>query len=266
MSVERPAHLSAHNAAAFQLRDVVDAYHLRTPYPSTLTPFLLSLARPPGGAVLELGCGTGEIARRLAPHCERVDAVDVSAPMLARARSMPGGDYPGIRWIESRAESVELAPPYALAVAGDSLHWMTWEIVLPRVAAALSEGAHLAVVQSVPVDQPWSAELRDLFATYSVIRDFSNTDLIDELRSRGLFESVGDLALDEEPFVRSVEEYIESLHATSGLPRERMGDGAAEEFDRAVRALVAPHASDGVLTLQGSARIRWGVPLAPAGG
>src|SRR5690242_18807388 len=55
----RPSDLAKHNAAAFQLEDVVDRYHLRTPYPSTLAPFLRDLAVPRGGPVLELGCGTG---------------------------------------------------------------------------------------------------------------------------------------------------------------------------------------------------------------
>ncbi|MEX2227158.1 MAG: class I SAM-dependent methyltransferase [Dehalococcoidia bacterium] len=194
MNADRPAHLNDYNAAAFQLRDVVDAYHLRTPYPESLPPFLLSLAVPAGGRVLELGCGTGEIARMLAPDSERVDAVDVSAPMLERASGMPGGDHAAIRWLQGRAEDVELDPPYALAVAGDSLHWMDWETVLPRIAAALAPDAVLAIVSAVPVSQLWSPALRDLFARYSVIHNFVESDLIDELRGRGLFEPIGETA------------------------------------------------------------------------
>jgi SAM-dependent methyltransferase len=260
VSVDRPSHLSEFNAGAFQLKSVVDSYPLRTPYPSALGPVLLSLARPDRGRVLELGCGTGEIARMLAPHVERIDAIDISAPMLARARRMPGGGHGGIRWLQERAENVPLDAPYALAVAGDSLHWMTWEIVLPRVAEALAPGAVLAIVGAIPVPRPWSAELRELFRVYSVIRDFVESDLVEELRARGLFEPLGDMSLDEEPFERSVDDYIESLHSTAGLPRERMAPERARAFDEEVRALVTPFASEGRLRLGASARIRWGTP------
>jgi SAM-dependent methyltransferase len=100
--MQRPPSWSEHNAAAFQLDDVVEQYHLRAPYPSTLSPFLRDLALPPSGAVLELGCGTGKITRVLAPHVGRIDAVDSSRAMIERARTLPGGSHPAIRWIEGR--------------------------------------------------------------------------------------------------------------------------------------------------------------------
>ena len=74
---ERPPSWSVHNAAAFQLDDVVEHYHLRSPYPSSLFPFLLELAVTKGGPVLELGCGTGEITVALAPHVERISDLEV---------------------------------------------------------------------------------------------------------------------------------------------------------------------------------------------
>jgi SAM-dependent methyltransferase len=138
---KRPANWSEENAAAFQLADVVAHYHLRAPYPLTLAPFLLTLGRPARGAVLDLGCGTGDIARRLAPDVARVDAVDVSRPMLDRARALPGGDDPSIRWFEARAEEAPLAGPYSLAIRGASLHWMDWNAVLPRIAEHLAADA-----------------------------------------------------------------------------------------------------------------------------
>lgn len=55
----RPAQLTAENAAAFTLRDVVEHYHLRTPYPPSLGLRLRSLIVEPNAKILELGCGTG---------------------------------------------------------------------------------------------------------------------------------------------------------------------------------------------------------------
>lgn len=51
-------------------------------------PFLIeALGLPPGGRVLELGCGRGTISIRLAQWGYRVTGVDESEPMIAVARS-----------------------------------------------------------------------------------------------------------------------------------------------------------------------------------
>ena len=46
-------------------------------------------------------------------------------------------------------ETAPLDPPYVLAVAGESLHWMEWSVVLPRLAEALEPGALLDRVEAV---------------------------------------------------------------------------------------------------------------------
>jgi len=258
----RPPSWNQHNAAAFQLDDVVEHYHLRAPYPSTLVPFLLDLAVSPGGAVLELGCGTGEIARTLAPHVERIDAIDISPQMIAKARTLPGGDHPAIRWIEGRVEDAALDGPYVVAVAGKSLHWMDWDVVLPRIANQLAWRAVLAIVVGESTPPPWLDALRQLTSKYSAIQNWENADLIALLEERRLFRRIDETKLDAEPYARTVDEYIDAQHATSGLARERMGTENARAFDDAVRALVTPYATDGVLHLEAPAEITWGTPLA----
>jgi SAM-dependent methyltransferase len=258
----RPPSWNQHNASAFQLDDVVAHYHLRAPYPSSLTRFLLGLAAPVHARVLELGCGPGKITRELAPHVERIDAIDVSSPMIEKARAEAGGDRSSIRWIVGRAEDVALNGPYALAVAGASLHWMDWEVVLPKVAQQLSPGAFLAIVVSVD-PPPWADELHEMIRRYSAIQNWESADLIALLESRGVYKQVGKTELVAEPYARTIDEYIYGLHATSSLARNRMGEQQARAFDEEVRALVAPRARDGVLELSVGAQVDWGTPLAP---
>ncbi len=92
----KPKGWSERYGAVFGGQDVVDHYHLRPPYPAETIDVLSSLAR--GGAVLDLGCGTGELARRLAPRVERVDAVDVSKAMVERGCGLAGGAAANLRW------------------------------------------------------------------------------------------------------------------------------------------------------------------------
>ncbi len=52
--------------------------------------FYLGLARASGGAVLDLGCGTGRLACRIAAEAIEVVGVDPTAGMLGVAWARPG--------------------------------------------------------------------------------------------------------------------------------------------------------------------------------
>ena len=140
----KPRGWSERYGAVFAGRDVVDHYHLRPPYPAETLDLLAGFADR--GAALDLGCGTGELARRLAPSVEHVDAIDVSEAMIERGRRLPGGAAPNLRWHVNRVEDATLGGQYALAVAGDSIHWFDWQAVFPLLVAALGEGGVLAIV------------------------------------------------------------------------------------------------------------------------
>jgi SAM-dependent methyltransferase len=136
----KPDHLSDAYAAQFTDPSVVAAYPTRPPYPPDVFPLLAALIATSPRVVLDIGCGTGDIARNLVSMVDRVDAVDISAPMIELGRQLPGGDGPRLRWIHGRAEEVELEPPYALIAAGESLHWMQWDVLLPRLGRLLAPG------------------------------------------------------------------------------------------------------------------------------
>jgi predicted TPR repeat methyltransferase len=64
-------------------------YPYRPPYPDEAIELLVELIRDGPRTVLDAGCGTGDLSRRLAPRVDRVDAVDASAAMLAKGRQLP---------------------------------------------------------------------------------------------------------------------------------------------------------------------------------
>ena len=69
--------------------------------------FYFHRALESGGPVLDLGCGTGMLACRIASRGLRVTGVDPAAAMLRVARSREGGDK--VRWIQSDGQSLQLA-------------------------------------------------------------------------------------------------------------------------------------------------------------
>ncbi len=262
-TLPKPAHLGPAYAAQFQDRSVVAAYHHRPPYPAAVFDILADLVVDDPRVVLDVGCGTGEIARQLAARVERVDAVDQSPGMMARGRLLPGGDLPTLRWIHASAEDAPLRPPYALVTAGASLHWMEWDVVLPRFRDALAPRAALAIVDQQTLPTPWDADLARLIPRFSTNRDYRPYDLVAELMARRLFRRDGEERTASVPFTQAVDAYVESFHARNGFSRDRMGPQQAAAFDDALRALVSPHADAGKIELGIVGVVTWGQP-APA--
>lgn len=257
----RPAHLTAENAAQFRARTVAQRYHLRLPYPAEIFDILSSLIVGAPRVVLDVGTGTGDLARGLASRVDRVEAVDPSAEMIAAGKALPGGDAPNLRWILGTAEEAPLDPPYGLVVAGESLHWMDWERVLPRFASALLPGGMLAIVRRNQAPPPWNEALSALIREHSAMYNYQEFNLVEELTARRLFEQVGERETAPGTFAQPVEDYIASFHSMSSLSLERLTPDAAASFDARLRALLAPYAMNGVVTLHPFAHAVWGRAL-----
>ena len=254
----RPGFLDAENAIAFDDEGVARAYGFRPAYPPTMFDALAGLIVGPR-VVLDAGAGTGAIARYLVPHVERIDALDPAAAMIAAGKRLEHGDDPRIRWIIGGAETAPLFGPYGLITTGQSLHGMDWEVVLPRFARELAPGALLAIVDDPEVPEPWYQEIRPIIARYSVMRAWHQFALIPELERLGLFEREGRLDMEPLPVRQSVDEYIESFHGRSSLARHRIGQAAADAFDREMRAVLGDRTA---VERQIAGRIVYGRPVA----
>lgn len=263
-NLQKPSWLTPRLAAAFQDPTVAELYQFRLPYPPETFTFLLSLLKGNGGAVLDVGCGEGAIARLLAPHVNRVDAVDWSEEMIAVGKQRPGGAHPAIHWQVARFEDAALTGPYDLAVAGESIHWLDWVVALPRLARLLRPTGMLAIVSPEErPDVPWGSALRALIARYSVNKTYVPFDVVQELETRRLFVRKGTFVTGPVVFEQSVDDYVTQFHARSSLTRANMGAPVAAEFDSAVRALVAAHGADTVVhTVVGE--VVWGKPVGDA--
>ena len=265
--IPKPAHLGRHYGGQFEDETVARAYHTRPPYPAELFDILEKLMPPGPRSILDVGCGTGDVALGLRGRANRVDAVDPSGAMLRVARSRYRPDDPSLRWVKARAETFRPDTYYSLIVAAESFHWMEWEEVLPWVSDALLFGAFLCFVSGreiAPV--PWSAELGRLIAQYSTNREYRPYHLVSELRDRELFLEVGRSSTTPVHCEQPIDSYIESFHTRNGLSRERMTPAAAEAFDEALRRLILPHCPDGVVLGETQATVVWGTPCCPTRG
>jgi len=142
----KPAHLAPEYGEQFKDYSMVEAYKYRPPYPDEIFEILDTLITEQPRHVLDIGCGTGAIARHLVDKVDRLDAVDFSQNMIEHGKKLPNGDNPHLHWIYGRVEDVTLEPPYVLVTAGASLHWMNWDVVLPRFREVLTPKGYLAII------------------------------------------------------------------------------------------------------------------------
>ncbi|MFC7097219.1 class I SAM-dependent methyltransferase [Halobaculum marinum] len=202
----------------------------------------------PGTRVLDLGCGTGELAVPLAANADEVVAVDPSPAMLdaVRARAARAG-VETVHAVEGDDTDVghldATSGPFRLTTMGRSFHWMDGAATLDRIRNVTEPSGGVALVS----DDEWltrgTEEWQD--AVYDVATGYLD-DLpertgpveydrswADHLRDAGFddvrVESVGERRdLDADAVVG----YVLSLSFCSP---ERLGDDR-RAFEAALRA------------------------------
>ena len=251
-------------AAEFEDADVARCYQFRAPYPESLHRKLVTLAVS-DKRLLDLGCGPGKLARALAGRFEAVDAIDPSGAMLAEGQRLDAGRHPNIRWIEDRAEEAPLSGPYALIVAGPSIHWMRHERLMPKLASALEHGAPLALVSG---DGPAEAEWLDAYQAVITRWIEKNGRQWQDRTHRALmtahlpwFDEEGSETFQTE-VRQKVEDLIAGEHSRATWARSKMGPIAAEMFDNDLREVLEPAALNGTISYVGRTSLTWGFPRA----
>jgi SAM-dependent methyltransferase len=126
------------------------------PLAGRLASLLAAVSRyaPVGGRVLDLGCGTGELARNLAATGLQVTGCDVSEPMLARATGTAATQERGgaTGWVRLHPDwrSLPFAPAtFDIVVAASVLEYMVGpDVVLGECARVVRPGG--VVLYTVP--------------------------------------------------------------------------------------------------------------------
>jgi SAM-dependent methyltransferase len=120
----------------------------------------VELCGAPPRRVLDLGCGTGQLALELAGLGHDVTAVDVAADMLAAARALDRADR--VAWIAADARTLALPGRFDVAVMTGHVFQVfiddeTAAAVLARVRAHVVAGGAFAFDTRNPAASAWAA-------------------------------------------------------------------------------------------------------------
>ena len=139
----------------------------RPEYPAGILSALFATAAiGPGAAVLEIGCGTGQLTRQLAERSVDLTAIDIGPAMVAAARqAVPD---PAVRFQVSSFEDFADDGPFDLIVSATAFHWVDPRVGWAKASRLLRQGGWLALLSTEErYPEPLRARLRELWARYS---------------------------------------------------------------------------------------------------
>jgi ubiquinone/menaquinone biosynthesis C-methylase UbiE len=126
--------------------------------PGEDTAFYVRLAGGESKRILDVGCGTGQLACALAERGHAVTGLDPAGAMLAVARRRPGGDR--VSWIQGDARSAVLAERFDLAIMTGHAFQVLLEdsdvrAVLQTVRRHVALGGRFAFENRNPLVREW---------------------------------------------------------------------------------------------------------------
>jgi ubiquinone/menaquinone biosynthesis C-methylase UbiE len=226
----------------------------RLPYPADLIEDLVARTAADGrGRLLDLACGTGQVAFALHPYYREVWAVDQEAEMVSVGQAKAGTTgADNVRWFHTAAERFE-APDrwFELVTIGNAFHRLPRRAIGERAYRWLEPGGSLALLWS---DPPWHGPAAWQAALDSVLERWreragaadripplaegQRTEHPDEeiLHAAG-FAPVGSVNVSL-PHFWTPEALIGFIYSTSFLSRAALGEHT-DEFEEDLRRQLA---------------------------
>ena len=212
-----------------------------------------------GGRLLDLACGTGQVALALSSFFEEVWAVDQEADMVRVGRSTAARmGASNIRWLNRPVEALT-APmeSFELVTVGNAFHRLPRQLMAAKAYGWLSPGSCFALLwggSPWQENSPWQqvvAAARDTWVAESGASDrvpsgweearVTKPD-VEVLQEAG-FEIVGRFS-EPATLEWSFESVVGYVYSTSILPRAVLGDRTAE-FEGDLHQRLVEVAGDG---------------------
>lgn len=221
----------------------------RVPYPNKLLNDLRHRSGITGeGILIDLACGTGELAIPLSPYFRKVLAVDQEHEMISVGRKKAKHcSVSNIDWQVSRAEDVSVdLGSIELITIGAAFHRLDRQYIVLNASSWFATGGCLAVAGSNSVfkgKEEWQAIATDVINAWThregngqVRKEKATNELRqtheEVLHSSG-FKDICEYKFPT-PYIWTVDSFIGYLHSTSFASKKAFGD-ALPDFEADMR-------------------------------
>ena len=237
-----------------------DYDRFRLAYPATLVHDLVKrIDAVGGGRLLDLACGTGQVAFALQPYFREVVAVDQEAETVSFARAKgQRSNARNVQWITARAEAVGFRlATFDLVTIGNAFHRLQRRQVAVSCFQWLRPGGHIALLWG---ETPWEGPEAWQLAVGALVRSWMErmdaTARVPESLQRAIEEQPNEFVLAEAGFeIVGKFEFVVShrwtlldlagfVYSTSVLPRAVLGRQTSR-FEAELRETVLAVAPDG---------------------
>jgi ubiquinone/menaquinone biosynthesis C-methylase UbiE len=228
----------------------------------------------PGDPLLDLACGTGEVALAFADRLTDIWAIDLEPEMVAVARRKALDRGIGrIRWLVGRAEDAQLPEDHFGVIAlGRAFHRLNRPLIAQRGLRWLRSGGYFIEMGASPTASvwsttssgfvepvaPWLAAAAEVYERWLPDADKSRDDVfsssapdLPRATSQAVLTEAGFRAVAKYefdlPYVRQIDQVIGYLCSTSYSSRDFWGDAWAG-FELDLRNTLSALVPTGVLT------------------
>ncbi len=139
----------------------------------------------PDAEVLDIGIGTGVVAKALRPHVKSAAGIDISPQMIAQLRG--DNEAEGIECIEADVQDLPMEDEsFDLCTARMVFHHVEDCVAgLRESLRVLRKGGHLVLIEGVPPDHLTRKRYEEIFALKEERHTFSEAELINMFRRAG---------------------------------------------------------------------------------
>lgn len=220
-------------------------------YPSSLIRFIVDKFALSGeGRLLDLGCGTGQLALRFNDWFDEIIGVDTEAEMLDEANRLSSDNrVENVRWLHGRAE--EHASDWGafhLTIMAKSFHWMDRASILEILYHSTDDNGGIAIIDAYNEQQEllgWQLKVNEVVKHWLGDKRRAGNGIhsppkekYEDLVAKSSFIDVERHMLPSYTYAWTVDSIIGHLYSTSYASRRLFGENIARFEEQLKLALL----------------------------
>ncbi|ULO05508.1 class I SAM-dependent methyltransferase [Paenibacillus sp. 19GGS1-52] len=228
-------------------------------YPSSLVRYLVDQFALDGtGRMLDLGCGSGQLALRFTDWFQQIMGMDTEPEMLDEAKRLATESrVDNIQWLNGKAEDITAEfGEFRLVTIAKAFHWMDRGRVLELLYNNVASNGGIAIIDnSLKKEEPqiWQQKVNEVVRRWlGEERKAGNStytppaEKYEDILSRSPFKRVESHQLPCYTHIWTIDSIIGNLYSTSFASRRLFGNNV-DRFETDLRQTLYDFSTNGLL-------------------